>query len=89
MVDGIPARSLVLSSVLYVGLVLVFVVPQLADLMKLFMTHMSHVHRNPGEAWLLLSLPLLRLICLPLSYVVIGRRSALPARKANSILAAA
>ena len=71
-VNGVTARSLAVSSLLYVGLVLVFVAPELADQMHRFMTHMSYTYENPGEAWMMLSLPLLRLICLPLGYVVVG-----------------
>ena len=73
--DGLPSGSLAVSSLLYIGVVLVIVVPELSDLMNHFYTHMSHTYENPGEAWLMLSLPLLRLIGIPLSYVVAGRRS--------------
>ena len=86
--DGIAPRSLGLSSLLYLGLVLVFVVPELSGLMGHFMTHMSHTYENPGEAWMMLSLPLLRLIVLPLSFVVVGRCSLLPARRVSATVAA-
>lgn len=87
--NGITARSLALSSLLFVGVVLVFVVPELADLMNRFMTHMSYTYEHSGEAWLMLSLPLLRLVGLPLAYIIIGRRQLLPPRSVSTTLAAA
>jgi len=87
--EGLSVGSLAVSSLLYVGLVLVFVVPELSDLMHHFMTHMSHTYENPGEAWLMLSLPLLRLIGLPLSYALIGRRLLLAHRNGSATLAPA
>ncbi len=87
--DGVGGRSLAVSSLLFLGVVLVFVVPELARLMRLFMTHMNRTYENPGDVWLMLSLPLLRVVGLPLIYVLIGRRCVLTPRGVSSALTAA
>jgi len=72
--SGLSRSALTLSSLLFVALVFAFNVPSLAELAQRFYEHMSYTYEHPGEAWMMLSLPLVRLIGLPLAYVVIGRR---------------
>ena len=87
--SGISAGSLALSSVLFVGLVFVSVAPDLSDLMNRFYTHMSYTYEHPSEAWMMLSLPLLRLIGLPLLYILIGRGALVPQQGGRAVPVAA
>lgn len=68
--DPLPGRSLALSTGLFVIVVLAFVAPEMDELLHLFAAHTRATYRNPGTAWLMLSLPLLRLFGLPLLYVL-------------------
>ncbi len=71
--SGIATRELSASTTLFFGLVMVFVWPDLADLMNRFMTHMSYTYEHQGEAWLMLSLPLFRMISGPIMYFLVSR----------------
>ncbi|MCC6650344.1 MAG: hypothetical protein IT348_04255 [Candidatus Eisenbacteria bacterium] len=63
-------RSLALSTALFLLVVLAFVAPEMDELLRLFASNTRATYRNPGTAWLMLSLPLLRLLGLPLIYVL-------------------
>jgi hypothetical protein len=63
------------SSALFLGVVLAFVVPELSDILGRFYSHMSYTYEHPAEAWMMLSLPLLRLFALPSAYFVLAGRA--------------
>ena len=60
------------SSALFLGVVLAFVVPELYDSFRQFYTHMSYTYEHPAESWMMLSLPLLRLLILPSAYFLLS-----------------
>ena len=63
------------SSALFLGVVIAFVAPELYGIFGRFYAHMSYTYEHPVEAWMMLSLPLLRLLVLPSAYFVLAGRA--------------
>jgi hypothetical protein len=65
--------SLVFSTLLFGGIVVVFVVPQLGDVIRHYANNTRYFYHHGSELLMMLSLPVGRLILLPLFYFLIAR----------------
>ncbi len=65
--------SLFISSALFLLVVLVFVVPEFGQVISAYASHTHYFYHHVSELLLMFSLPLARLVLLPVSYFFISR----------------
>lgn len=89
------SRALVFSTLLFSGIVVLFVVPQFGEVMRSYANNTRYFYHHSSELLMMLSLPVARLVLLPLLYFLIARhillqkndvRSATKGNKANEDL---
>jgi hypothetical protein len=64
---------LIFSTMLFGGVVFLFVLPELGEVMRSYANNTRYFYHHPSELLLMLSLPVGRLILLPLFYFLIAR----------------
>jgi hypothetical protein len=69
----LPFSSLLISTGLFLVVVLAFVLPQLSQVLRQYFDDTRYFYHHTSELLLMLSLPFARLILLPLAYFVISR----------------
>jgi hypothetical protein len=65
--------SLFVSTALFLVVVLVFVLPQLSEVVTQYASHTQYFYHHSSELLLMLSLPVARLVVLPTFYYLLGR----------------
>lgn len=73
MPDQFDSRALVFSTLLFSGIVILFVVPQLGEVFRNYANNTRYFYHHSSELLMMLSLPVGRLILLPLFYFLIAR----------------
>jgi hypothetical protein len=75
-------RPLIFSTMLFGGLVFLFVLPEIGEVIRNYANNTRYFYHHTSELLLMLSLPVGRLILLPLFYFVIARFILLGKREA-------
>ena len=71
---SLPVRALFVSTTLFAVLVLWRVMPELGSVMDTVSAQTSYFYNHSWALVGILSLPLLRLFCIPLAYFLVGRQ---------------
>jgi hypothetical protein len=69
----LPFSSLLISTALFLVVVLAFVLPQLFQVLRQYADNTRYFHYHSSELLLMFSLPFARLVLLPVAYFVISR----------------